>query len=72
MSAAQIDQESLLRYLIGFRNHNEFHEQCVERILLISCATANRRVISLCTLYPPWRLDINPGAVISRPEKTCK
>ena len=28
----QIDQESLLRYLIGFREHNEFHEQCVERI----------------------------------------
>ena len=28
----QIDQESLLKYLIGFREHNEFHEQCVERI----------------------------------------
>ncbi|MFA3790767.1 NADPH-dependent 7-cyano-7-deazaguanine reductase QueF [Aliiglaciecola sp. SL4] len=31
-SGAQIDQESLLRYLISFRLHNEFHEQCVERI----------------------------------------
>ncbi|SMC25498.1 7-cyano-7-deazaguanine reductase [Andreprevotia lacus DSM 23236] len=27
-----INRESLLRYLISFRNHNEFHEQCVERI----------------------------------------
>lgn len=27
-----IDRESLLRYLISFRMHNEFHEQCVERI----------------------------------------
>lgn len=28
----QIDHESLLQYLISFRQHNEFHEQCVERI----------------------------------------
>ncbi|HBH63494.1 MAG TPA: NADPH-dependent 7-cyano-7-deazaguanine reductase QueF, partial [Erwinia persicina] len=25
-------REALLRYLVSFRNHNEFHEQCVERI----------------------------------------
>ena len=28
----QINQEGLLQYLVSFRNHNEFHEQCVERI----------------------------------------
>lgn len=28
----KIDEECLLRYIISFRNHNEFHEQCVERI----------------------------------------
>lgn len=28
----QIDHESLLKYIISFREHNEFHEQCVERI----------------------------------------
>ncbi|MEN9886228.1 MAG: 7-cyano-7-deazaguanine reductase [Pseudomonadota bacterium] len=33
-SGPQIDQEGLLRYLISFRNHNEFHEQCVERIYM--------------------------------------
>ena len=27
-----IDREKLLRYIISFRQHNEFHEQCVERI----------------------------------------
>lgn len=27
-----LDEESLLRYIISFREHNEFHEQCVERI----------------------------------------
>src|SRR5690606_33917604 len=31
---APIDHEGLLRYLIGFREHNEFHEQCVERIFM--------------------------------------
>jgi NADPH-dependent 7-cyano-7-deazaguanine reductase QueF len=28
----KIDREQLLRYLVSFRHHNEFHEQCVERI----------------------------------------
>ncbi|WP_296027970.1 NADPH-dependent 7-cyano-7-deazaguanine reductase QueF, partial [uncultured Aggregatibacter sp.] len=28
----QINREQLLRYIISFRQHNEFHEQCVERI----------------------------------------
>ncbi|MGX9418756.1 NADPH-dependent 7-cyano-7-deazaguanine reductase QueF [Vibrio sp. RC27] len=28
----KINRESLLRYIISFREHNEFHEQCVERI----------------------------------------
>jgi len=31
-SGKAINRESLLRYLISFRQHNEFHEQCVERI----------------------------------------
>lgn len=29
---ARIDREGLLRYLVSFRDHAEFHEQCVERI----------------------------------------
>lgn len=33
-SGPQIEQEGLLRYLISYRNHNEFHEQCVERIYM--------------------------------------
>ncbi len=28
----QIERGQLLKYLISFRHHNEFHEQCVERI----------------------------------------
>lgn len=33
-SGAPIDQAGLLRYIVSFRNHNEFHEQCVERIFM--------------------------------------
>ena len=28
----RIESEGLLRYLVSFRDHAEFHEQCVERI----------------------------------------
>jgi 7-cyano-7-deazaguanine reductase len=28
----QIDRASLLRYVVAYRNHQDFHEQCVERI----------------------------------------
>mgnify|MGYP003330105195 CR=1 FL=1 len=30
----QIDQAGLLQYIVSFRNHNEFHEQCVERVFM--------------------------------------
>jgi 7-cyano-7-deazaguanine reductase len=30
----KINREALLRYIVSFRNHNEFHEQCVERIFV--------------------------------------
>ena len=30
----QIEQAGLLQYIVSFRNHNEFHEQCVERIFM--------------------------------------
>jgi 7-cyano-7-deazaguanine reductase len=33
-SGPQINQEGLLQYIVSFRNHNEFHEHCVERIFM--------------------------------------
>ena len=33
-SGPQIIEEGLLQYLVSFRNHHEFHEQCVERIFM--------------------------------------
>lgn len=57
----RIDREALLRYLIGFRQHNEFHEQCVERIftdVLQTCAPQRLTVYARYTRR--GGLDINP------------
>lgn len=31
-AGSALDQDSLLRYLVSFRQHTEFHEHCVERV----------------------------------------
>jgi 7-cyano-7-deazaguanine reductase len=57
----RIDREALLRYLIGFRQHNEFHEQCVERIftdVLTACSPQRLTVYARYTRR--GGLDINP------------
>jgi 7-cyano-7-deazaguanine reductase len=57
----RIDREALLRYLISFRQHNEFHEQCVERIfadLLRFCRPQKLTVYARYTRR--GGLDINP------------
>ncbi|HEY8607177.1 MAG TPA: NADPH-dependent 7-cyano-7-deazaguanine reductase QueF [Noviherbaspirillum sp.] len=58
---APIDQESLLRYLIGFRNHNEFHEQCVERIFMDILRRCRPQKLAVYARYTRrGGLDINP------------
>jgi 7-cyano-7-deazaguanine reductase len=56
-----INHENLLKYFISFREHNEFHEQCVERIftdIMKQCKPDN------LTVYARYvrrgGLDINP------------
>ena len=56
-----IEQEGLLQYLVSFRNHNEFHEQCVERIFMdiwTRCKPARLAVYARYTRR--GGLDINP------------
>lgn len=56
-----INQEGLLRYLIGFREHQEFHEQCVERIfmdVLRQCTPTKLMVLARYTRR--GGIDINP------------
>lgn len=58
---APIDHAGLLRYLVSFRTHNEFHEQCVERIfvdLSQRCAPVQLSVYARYTRR--GGLDINP------------
>ena len=60
-SGPQIDQERLLQYIVSFRNHNEFHEQCVERIFMdlwTRCKPAKLAVYARYTRR--GGLDINP------------
>ncbi|MGP6489648.1 NADPH-dependent 7-cyano-7-deazaguanine reductase QueF [Duffyella gerundensis] len=57
----RIDREALLRYLVSFRHHNEFHEQCVERIfndVLRYCKPEQLTVYARYTRR--GGLDINP------------
>ena len=57
----RLDREKLLRYLISFRQHNEFHEQCIERIftdLKHFCAPEKLTVHARYTRR--GGLDINP------------
>lgn len=57
----RIDRAGLLRYLISFRQHSEFHEQCVERIfvdLMTRCAPSELSVYARYTRR--GGLDINP------------
>lgn len=58
---APIDQEGLLKYLIGFRNHNEFHEQCVERIFIDILRQCKPQKLAVYARYTRrGGLDINP------------
>ncbi len=57
----KIDQEALLRYLVSFREHNEFHEQCVERIFTDIMTYCQPTQLSVFARYTRrGGLDINP------------
>lgn len=58
---AAIDQEGLLKYLIGFRGHNEFHEQCVERIFMDVLRQCRPQKLMVTARYTRrGGIDINP------------
>lgn len=60
-SGAQIDQAGLLQYLVSFRNHNEFHEQCVERIYMDIWTRCKPTKLAVYARYTRrGGLDINP------------
>jgi len=57
----QINHEGLLAYLISFRNHNEFHEQCIERIFVDIMSNCKPETLSIYGRFTRrGGLDINP------------
>jgi 7-cyano-7-deazaguanine reductase len=66
----KIEHAALLRYLISFRQHNEFHEQCVERIFTDLWQRCELNKLSVYARYTrrggldinPWRSTDAPGA----------
>lgn len=57
----KIRREGLLQYLVSFRNHNEFHEQCIERIFMDIMSHCQPEVLTVYGRYTRrGGLDINP------------
>jgi 7-cyano-7-deazaguanine reductase len=57
----RIDPAGLLRYLVSFRDHAEFHEQCVARIFVDLMARCRPQWLSVEARYTRrGGLDINP------------
>ena len=57
----KIQREALLRYIVSFREHNEFHEQCVERIFHDLCRYCQPKQLTVFARYTRrGGLDINP------------
>jgi 7-cyano-7-deazaguanine reductase len=60
-SGAQIDQAGLLQYIVSFRNHNEFHEHCVERIFMDIWTRCKPTKLTVYARYTRrGGVDINP------------
>ena len=56
-----IAQEGLLQYVVSYRNHNEFHEQCVERIFMDIWTRCQPSKLAVYARYTRrGGLDINP------------
>ncbi|QIL19487.1 NADPH-dependent 7-cyano-7-deazaguanine reductase QueF [Thermomonas sp. HDW16] len=57
----RLDRAGLLRYIVSFRDHAEFHEQCVERIFTDLMARCRPQTLSVQARYTRrGGLDINP------------
>ena len=60
-SGPAINQERLLQYIVSFRNHNEFHEQCVERMFVDIWRQCHPLRLTVYARYTRrGGLDINP------------
>ncbi len=66
----RIDPASLLRYIVSFREHNDFHEQCVERIFVdLQRRCQPEALVVMASYTRRGGLDINP---YRSSDKACK
>jgi len=57
----KLNREGLLKYIVSFRNHNEFHEQCIERIFIDIMRKCHPTELTVYGRYTRrGGLDINP------------
>ena len=57
----QIDPASLLKYIVSFRQHNDFHEACVERMFLDIAEHCSPEQLTVYARYQRrGGIDINP------------
>lgn len=57
----QISHEGLLRYLVSFRQHGDFHENCVERVFMDITRRCKPRALTVeANFLRRGGLDINP------------
>lgn len=57
----KIDHASFLKYIVSFRNHNEFHEQCIERIFMHLSEQSNFTELTVVGRFTRrGGIDINP------------
>lgn len=69
-----INHEALLKYIVSFRQHYEFHEQCVERIFTDIMHFCSPKELSVYARYTrrggldinPWRSNTNFTPIIGR------
>lgn len=67
-TGTKINHEGLLRYIISFRNHNEFHEQCIERIFIDIMHRCKPNELTVYGRYTRrGGIDINPFRSTSKP-----
>lgn len=70
-SGSAIDHSGLLNYVLSYREHQEFHEQCVERIFLDISTQCAPKTLTVAAFYQrrggiditPWRTTQNDRLV---------
>lgn len=73
----KLNRGALLRYVLSFREHNDFHEHCVERMFTDLMATGHIQALTVSARYTRrGGLDINPtrstNASFSRLGRTAR